>query len=380
MRAWRRLAAGFLLAAGGALALLAQDPEDWSLSPEAYFLTSEERAEWKKLASRDSRRDFIDLYWLKRDPTPGTPKNEFRETVLSRIKTADARFHIATTPGSRTGRGRVFIVLGTPARVQDSLNPQAEAPRTRAPGEQFVPLETAPPNETNSVWTWDRERTPRILEVLGRPSLEIRLVVEPNRRRDQILDPGLFDEIRETLARRSIVNPTLVPPGSEPAAPPESESATPRAVLRPEVRSVLDSAAPASGDGNVGAAVLWKDSGPANALLWAFTRISPKQPRLHALVRAADGSEAASFSEPAEPSRSFSSLTPGFTCVRRLSLEPGSYTANIALTEQDGKVLASSAVPLEVPALQKGFAVSSLVLTRGPADAVPGNDPTFVIG
>jgi hypothetical protein len=39
------------LAAGG-------DDEDWASSPEAYFLTAQERAEWKAVDSRDSRRHF----------------------------------------------------------------------------------------------------------------------------------------------------------------------------------------------------------------------------------------------------------------------------------------------------------------------------------
>jgi hypothetical protein len=40
----------FLLAAG--LAASTVDLEDWSKSPEAYFLTAQERREWKDLGSR----------------------------------------------------------------------------------------------------------------------------------------------------------------------------------------------------------------------------------------------------------------------------------------------------------------------------------------
>ena len=95
-----------LLLVGVALLGQAGDAEDWANSPEAYFLTKEERAEWYRLASRDARADFKERYWLKRDPSPGTGKNEFREMVSSRIKTADSRFAIEKTPGSRTARGR----------------------------------------------------------------------------------------------------------------------------------------------------------------------------------------------------------------------------------------------------------------------------------
>ncbi|MFN2385251.1 MAG: hypothetical protein ABR576_03025, partial [Thermoanaerobaculia bacterium] len=56
---------GFLLTSGAAGQ---SDPEDWSSSPEAYFLTNEERAEWKTLDSGLERDRFKERYWLKRDP------------------------------------------------------------------------------------------------------------------------------------------------------------------------------------------------------------------------------------------------------------------------------------------------------------------------
>jgi hypothetical protein len=126
--------------------------------------------------------------------------------------------------------------------------------------------------------------------------------------------------------------------------------------------------------------VLWKETGPAEAHLWAFTRTPPGKPRFHGLVRAADGREVASFTEPVQPSRAFSTLAPGFVAARRVSLPPGSYTASLALTDGEGKLLASSTLPLEIPALEKDFAVSSLILTPGPADADPTMEPTFVVG
>ena len=84
--------------------------DDWSTSAEAYFLTSVERQEWKTLQSNEARAQFQDRYWKRRDPTPETDRNQFRELVSARISTADARFAIGKTAGSRTARGMVFIV------------------------------------------------------------------------------------------------------------------------------------------------------------------------------------------------------------------------------------------------------------------------------
>src|SRR5262249_61141500 len=126
----------FVLLVSFLLAQSARDDEDWANSPEAYFLTAEERAEWKSLDSRDSRQKFIERYWLKRDPSPGTERNEFREMVLGRIKIADQRFGIAKTRGSRTARGFVFILFGSPARVRDdhANAPPAPPPPGTPPG------------------------------------------------------------------------------------------------------------------------------------------------------------------------------------------------------------------------------------------------------
>jgi len=74
------------------------DDENWANSPEAYFLTAAERKEWDGLRSRENRVDFIERYWLKRDPTPGTTTNEFRDLVLARIRTADKRYRIEKIP------------------------------------------------------------------------------------------------------------------------------------------------------------------------------------------------------------------------------------------------------------------------------------------
>jgi GWxTD domain-containing protein len=370
-----------LLQAGVALLGQAGDPEDWANSPEAYFLTKEERAEWYKLPSRDARADFKERYWLKRDPSPATGKNEFREMVASRIKTADSRFAIEKTPGSRTARGLVFIVLGSPSRAQDENTPRPVADSPRQIGVRVTPVAYFEGNETTFTWTYDRERTPRILEALERPSLVIKIVIEPSRRMDAIQEPGLFNEIRETIARKSIVNPDLVPP-AEAAAASRPGLELPRHTLAASMRQVLEEAPAVARRGGafVGSAVVFRDKGGAETLLWVFTPPPSRRPFLHALVRAEDGREVAVVSEPAAISPVFSTHSPGLVALRRLSLPPGFYSASVALSEEGGKVLAAAVIPVQVPGIEKEFAVSSLIVTRGPAPAGAGTEPTFTFG
>lgn len=371
-----------LLLVGVALLGQAGDVEDWANSPEAYFLTKEERAEWYRLSSRDARADFKERYWLKRDPSPGTGKNEFREMVSSRIKTADSRFAIEKTPGSRTARGLVFIVLGSPARAQDELTPRPVADSPRRAGVGVTPVAYFEGNETTSTWTYDRERTPRILEALERPSLVIRIVIEPSRHMDAIQEPGLFNEVRETIARKSIVNADLVPPAEAVAGSRPGPDLLPRHTLTASMRQVLEEAPAVARRGGafVGSAVVFRDKGPAETLLWVFTPPSSRRPFFHALLRAEDGREVAALSEPAAISPVFSTHSPGLVALRRLPLAPGFYSASVALTEEGGKVLAAAVIPVQVPPVEKEFAVSSLIVTRGPAPAGPGTEPMFTFG
>src|SRR5436309_15186153 len=92
---------------------------DWINSPEAYFATAEERAQWFRLKGDAEREAFKERYWLMRDPTPETPKNEFKEVILDRIRKADAKFSIKDgASGSQTAQGMVYIVFGPPATIR----------------------------------------------------------------------------------------------------------------------------------------------------------------------------------------------------------------------------------------------------------------------
>jgi GWxTD domain-containing protein len=371
------------------LTLAASKPvqlEDWASSPEAYFLTAEERAEWKALDSNISRDLFKERYWLKRDPSPGSDKNEFKDLVFGRIKIADLRFKIQSTPGSQTARGMVFIVLGSPARVIDEAAPRPPSDAGgRRLGVGVTPVALVEGNETTSTWFYETDRTPRILEVLGRPSLQLKIVVEPSRRMDSLQDPGLFNDIKETIARKSIVNPDLIPSATAAkvaeAVFAAEAPALPRATMSGAVRAALEEA-PASPRGNgsfAGAAAVFHESGPAEAVFWIFAP-PVKNASLHCLIRSDDGREIAAITEPAADSPLFSAQAKGVASMHKVQLPPGSYSAALALTDEAGKVLASARLPVQVPAVEGRFAVSSLILSRGPAGAAKGKDSTFTFG
>jgi GWxTD domain-containing protein len=96
----------------------AESPYDKWLSEEVvYIITNQERAEFKNLQTDAERVRFIDEFWKRRDPTPGTPENEFRDEHYRRIAYANDRFHNPKVPGWKTDRGRIYIEYGPPDEI-----------------------------------------------------------------------------------------------------------------------------------------------------------------------------------------------------------------------------------------------------------------------
>ena len=83
----------------------------------SYIATSEEMDAFRKAKTRAEREQLWKEFWEKRDPTPGTPHNEYKETYLERVEYANVHFR-ETQEGWRTDRGRIYILLGPPDEVE----------------------------------------------------------------------------------------------------------------------------------------------------------------------------------------------------------------------------------------------------------------------
>jgi GWxTD domain-containing protein len=90
----------------------------WLNEDVAYIITDEEKAAFKRLQTDEEREQFIEQFWLRRDPTPDTVENEFKEEHYRRI--AYANEHYASgIPGWKTDRGRIYIEYGPPDEIED---------------------------------------------------------------------------------------------------------------------------------------------------------------------------------------------------------------------------------------------------------------------
>jgi GWxTD domain-containing protein len=129
--AWTPLFAAIILIATTAAAVFAwpqqgadstgASPYDkWLNQDVVYIINDQERAAFARLTTDEERQKFVEQFWLRRDPTPGTAQNEFKEEHYRRIEYANQRFRTASgQPGWQTDRGHMYVVYGPPDELED---------------------------------------------------------------------------------------------------------------------------------------------------------------------------------------------------------------------------------------------------------------------
>ena len=113
------LVLGAALAVASALAAEKLDPESAKFYQTArLIMTKEENKIWSRLPDAAARKEFIEDFWLKRDPDPDTPVNEYKQEFEARVEYATKRFREGI-PGYNTDRGRIYIFMGPPDKVEE---------------------------------------------------------------------------------------------------------------------------------------------------------------------------------------------------------------------------------------------------------------------
>jgi GWxTD domain-containing protein len=131
--------------------------EKWLTEDVAYSISDRERAAFKALPTDEEREHFIEQFWQRRDPTPGTPANEFKEEHYRRIAYANQKFaDPAGLPGWKTDRGRVYITYGPPDEIESH-------PAANPPNEQWLYRHIQGVGENVIIEFADQERNGRYL-------------------------------------------------------------------------------------------------------------------------------------------------------------------------------------------------------------------------
>ena len=88
----------------------------WLNQDVVWIITDEEAKTFKSLSNDEERDAFIEQFWLRRNPNPDSPENEFREEHYRRIAYANEHF-AAGKPGWKTDRGHIYISFGKPDSI-----------------------------------------------------------------------------------------------------------------------------------------------------------------------------------------------------------------------------------------------------------------------
>ena len=82
-----------------------------------WIITDEEQKAFKLLSNDEERDQFIEAFWQRRDPTPDTIENEFKEEHYRRMAYANEHF-AAGIPGWKTDRGRIYVMYGPADEIE----------------------------------------------------------------------------------------------------------------------------------------------------------------------------------------------------------------------------------------------------------------------
>lgn len=174
----------------------------WLEEDAAFILMPEEREAFKHLNTDEEREQFVEQFWLRRDPTPDTLENEYKEEHYRRIAYSNERF-ASGIPGWRSDRGRIYIMHGPPAEIESY---PSGGMYTRTPEEG---------GGSTSVYPFERWRY-RYLEGVGTDIIlefvditgtgEFRLTMDPSEKDALTLIPGAGLSDREAMGLASKVD------------------------------------------------------------------------------------------------------------------------------------------------------------------------------
>lgn len=111
---------------------LGPEQSSWLIGPVARIASPEEIEAFLALTADAQAAEFIDQFWVRRDPNPDRPGNPLREAFDERSTEADRLFSEAGYRGRRTDRGTIFVVYGPPSETDFEISPGPGQPPVEA--------------------------------------------------------------------------------------------------------------------------------------------------------------------------------------------------------------------------------------------------------
>jgi GWxTD domain-containing protein len=180
-------------APGAGVAGLLDGPTRWLMLPD-------EEKQARRLTSTREAIAFIEEFWRRRDPDPGTPGNGFSRTFYERVEAADRLYSEEGKRGSLTDHGRALVLLGPPPVLRYA---QKRVPAfDTSPSGQLIPG----PSKTQVLETWvytAAELPPGLLALLGdEPPQEISVAFAKGPRNTYLVEGEKYLELAARAAVR----------------------------------------------------------------------------------------------------------------------------------------------------------------------------------
>lgn len=378
MRARAFVAAVVLLvAAAGARAAspcLRGAGRDWRDGPARYLLSEDEWRRFGRLETDAARAAFVTRFWGRLEgDTAGTGEG-FRQRYERRCLEAEERFTHDDPPGWRSDRGRVLLLLGEPAAIEE------------LPGEAE--------SIGREIWVY------RIPGTTGEPTLRIpfyrrydgRIRLEAPRAATNVGTPVVFDAIRGRLLAPSryvgppraafagaLIDAILARPTVEP--PPRPPGLAPAPSPPPTVEGTVASSALVDG-------AWFFQASDGSVLALVAVAVRPESGLDDASVRGSvfvvDGASVGPPETP-EPLALAPERASGPSRrlhVARVHLEPGvPARLRLAFTDAERRTMLVRTRRLDVPELGTGgFAASSIVPAESFGPLPDGLESVFAVG
>ncbi|MDO8550761.1 MAG: GWxTD domain-containing protein, partial [Ignavibacteria bacterium] len=92
-----------------------------------YLATPQEYNMYKNL-SLQGKTKFLISYWKEKDTSPGTPENEYLQSIIQRYNYANQKFGWGEKEGYKTDKGRILIKYGMPDEIESYYSESNSAP------------------------------------------------------------------------------------------------------------------------------------------------------------------------------------------------------------------------------------------------------------
>jgi GWxTD domain-containing protein len=213
--------------ATAALAQLSPQSREWREGPVSALLTTDEIQKWNAVRTDADAEAFIDLFWARRDPTPGTAMNEYRVEIERRVAYADQTFQGEKVRGAMTDRGRAFLLYGAPKKAEritpnrnPGLNPSSDMQIDQGNADSAV------------IWTYEGDD---FKPIFGNARAVMRFVDKMNNQEFRLERSRIdMNKAAQAAIARTISQPALtVAPAAAPAAPAPAAAAMPVPVAVP---------------------------------------------------------------------------------------------------------------------------------------------------